>query len=41
MDTSPYCSSAFRSVGQCEISDEVKAELVLVIGVFTESLLQR
>ena len=27
MDASPDVSSAFRSVGQCEISDEIKAEL--------------
>ena len=27
MDACPDVSSAFRSVGQCEISDEIKAEL--------------
>ena len=27
MDASPDVSSAFRSVGQCEISDEIKAGL--------------
>ena len=36
MDASPDVSSSFESVGQCEISDEIKAGL----EESTESLLQ-